>query len=260
MAFIEGEFVRWRIFPVIVFWTTAGFAGPVSAVFPAMNGSLPADTGNNPSVLTVEGSAPVISWISFSARSFDTGHLSSAILLLPVKSVRNRGLCGVHALMTPVNVPEHAVRAKDLHYDDLPIVATTIDSSFADGMVLLNITDQVRARAFFGVLIRSMGTLSATFRSRTGVPSPAVICVRETAGMPRSGRWFTGRERPDPSLGRAGDFYTQPVRGVVYRKAAASWDSVLTLTPPPPAPVVAPKPKKSKAKSNPKTLPKHGTT
>ncbi len=255
-SFFQRAFVNRLVFLGILLWTNAVFAGPVSAVFPAMNGSLPADTGGNSSVLAVGGAASGASWMSFSTRSFDTGHLSTAILLLPVKSVRTGGLCGVHALMTPVNIPEIAVRAKDLHYDDLPIAATTLDSSFTDGMLLLNITDQVRSRSFYGVLIRPMGRLSAMFQSRKAVPSPAIICVRETAGMPLSGRWFTGKERPDPSLGRAGDFYTQAVRGIVYRKSAASWDSVLTLTPPPPAPVVAPKTKKPKTGAKPKTLPK----
>jgi hypothetical protein len=219
-------------------WTTLCAGNPVTAVFPAKNGCLPFDSSGNSGVLAVGGVRDSRAWISFTARTFDTAHLKTAILLLPVKSIGSAGLCGVHALMTPVAAAEASVRARDLHYDDLPIAATAIDSSFADGMILLNVTEQVRSRAFFGVLIRSMGKLSATFGARKGVPSPAVICVCEPAGRP-SAHWFTGKGRPDSSLGRPGDFYAQPVRGVVYRKTTVSWDSVLTLTPPPPPPAAA---------------------
>jgi hypothetical protein len=231
---------------------TAAVAGsPVSAVFPAKNGCFPIDSAGT--TLTVDGTHPVMSWLAFNTRKFDTGNLNSAILLLPIKSIRSSGIYGVHALMTPVNALEGSVRAKDLHYDDMPIASANIDSSFVDGMLLLNITEQVRSRTFFGILIRSMEGLSASFSARTAFPSPAVICVRDTTGVSGASpvaKWFIGKDHPVPSFGRPGDFYAQPVKGIIYRKSAVSWDSLLILKPPLSLPAVAAKRQKSTDRSN----------
>jgi hypothetical protein len=230
-----------RFILIMALFASAAWSEPsVTAVFPAKNGTFPADMRSAPS-LQVDGAHGVLSWLSFNVQDFGTKMPDAAILLLPLQTVRVAGTCGAFALIAPVTPPEAAVREHTLHFDDMPIAATNLDSSSADGMILLDITEQVRSRAFFGIAIRAMGRLSAEFSSRTATPAPAVICIGEDAAAsphPHA-KWFTGNDRPGGSLGKPGDFYAQQVQGVIFRKSGNAWDSLLTLTAPPPPPVAA---------------------
>ena len=242
----SDEGIPMNIRPMLVLALVAAAAYSQSTVFvsyPVKNGFVSSDSGGAKS-LSVNGRERSVGWIVFNTQGIDVRNLSSSILVLPVKSVKIGGLCGVHELMTPVVEPENRVTASVLHYDDLPIATVSLDSSFSGRMILLNVTEQVRSRMFKGVVIRSMSNCSIEFNSRESVPSPALLCTSDPAGS-RQAKWWSGSGRPDLSVGKQGDFYAEMGRGVIFRKATAAWDSITTLIPPPPPKaVVVKKPQK----------------
>jgi hypothetical protein len=174
----------------------------------------------------------------FKSASVNYRNIGAAMLAVYIKTVPKPGLCGIHALMTKIRSPENGVKLSDVTFDDMPIAALPLDSTFSDQMFLVNITELVQSREFHGIALRPIKGLSARFTSKEGFPPPSLLVTRDTLN-PNPPKWWSAADVPDMSVGKEGDFYVRAAQGVIYRKSPATWDSVasLIIPPEPPAPV-----------------------
>jgi hypothetical protein len=208
----------------------------ITPLFPLKDGFVSPDSGSgDQQELLVDGTRQAAGWMVFKSAGIYYRNIGSAMLAVYIKTVSKPGLCGIHSLMTKISAPENRVTPADVKFDDMPIAALPLDSSFSDQMILVNITELVQSRAFYGIALRSINGLSANFSSKEGFPPPAILLTHEPAS-PTPAKWFNGIDPPDMSTGGAGDYYVHIPRGVIYRKSAGAWDSVASLTIPPPPP------------------------
>ncbi|MBN2187936.1 MAG: hypothetical protein JW699_00670 [Chitinispirillaceae bacterium] len=181
------------------------------------------------------------SWMVFKSASLHYRDIRAARLAVYIKSVQKAGLCGIHSLMKKITAPERNVTLSCVVSDDMPIAALPLDSSFADQMVFIDITELVQSGAFYGITLKPMQGLSARFSSKEGFPPPAILVLRDTLYTVTPPKWWSCCEAPDTSVGKAGDFYVRASQGIVYRKSPEGmWDSVASFVIPPenPAPVM----------------------
>jgi hypothetical protein len=210
--------------------------GFITPLFPIKDGCVSPDScSGDRKELAADETRQSCGWMVFRSASVNYRNIGSAMLAICIKSVSKPGLCGVHALMSRITAPENSVRVSDVKFDDMPIAAQQLDSSFTDQMILVNITELVQSKTFYGVALRPLRGLSAQFSSREGFPPPAILVTRDTLN-PNPPKWWSAPEAPDTSVGKTGDFYVCPLTGIIYRKSSVAWDSVASLVIPPEQP------------------------
>jgi hypothetical protein len=224
--------------------------GTISPLYPIKDGFVSSDSCSGElNELIADDARQAASWLVFKSASIYYRNVTSAMLAVSIKAVPKPGLCGIHALMTRITAPENRVTALQVAFDDMPIAALPLDSTFSDQMILVNITELVQSRSFYGIALRPMRGLSARFSSKEGFPPPAILVYRDSLNPYQQPKWWTSTEIPDLSVGKEGDFFVLPTQGVIYRKSAAAWDSVAHLTLPPEPLPAAPSVKKSVRRS-----------
>ena len=220
--------------------TAAASQSGIIPLFPSKDGTVSPDScSGDQKELRADSAKQSVGWMLFKYRSIDFRDISSAMLMVYIKTVPKPGLCGIHQLMKKISVPENMVKSENVKFDDMPIAALPLDSSFSDQMILLNITELIQSKTFYGIAIRPMRGLSACFSSKEGFPPPVILITRDSVST-NPVKWWSANDVPDMSTGKPNDFYVRASQGVVYRKSAGAWDSVASLTIPPP-PAVTPK-------------------
>jgi len=207
----------------------------ITPVFPSKDGTVSPDScsGDQKEVFA-DSARQAAGWIVFKSSGVNYMNIGSAMLAVYIKTVRKPGLCGIHSLMTKITAPENRVTSSDVRFDDMPIAAQTLDSTFSDKMILVNITELVQSRGFYGIALRSIRGLSASFSSKEGFPPPVILIYRDSLNPYAQPKWWSAEDVPDTSVGKEGDFYVRAAQGVIYRKSPGVWDSVASLTIPPP--------------------------
>ena len=217
----------------------------ITPLFPLKDGTVSPDSSSGDrKELLVDQARQAAGWMVFKSASIHYRGINSAMLAVYITSVQKPGLCGIHALMKKIIAPENGVAPSDVKYDDMPIAALPLDSSYSAQMVLVNITELVQSSAFYGIALRPIRDLSARFSSKEGFPPPAILVYRDTLNPYVQPKWWSADDVPDTSVGKAGDFYVRALQGIIYRKSSGAWDSVASLTIPPEQPA-APALKKS---------------
>ena len=216
----------------LAFLTLSFSQDSLTLLFPNKDGSASRDTfSGNEQDLTVDEKTQSVGWVSYKRYLLDFGNVKSAILMLHVKSVEGKGVCGIFSLMTRVEPAENRVRLSALRYDDMPIAAMPLDSGMQDQIIPLDITGLLKAKSFNGIAIRPMNGLSAKFSSKEGRLPPAIVIVKGRTGPARV-RWFSGSSAPDSATGNHGDCCVCTANNVIYRKSSMKWDSVAVIAMP----------------------------
>jgi hypothetical protein len=206
----------------------------ITPLFPLKDGTVSPDScAGDRKELIADQALPAAGWMVFTSAGIHYRDIDAAMLAVYISSVRKPGLCCIHALMKKITAPENGVASTDVLYDDMPIASLELDTSFSAQMILVNITELVLSKAFFGIALRPMRNLSARFSSKEGFPPPAILCYRDTLTPPLQPKWWSADDVPDTSVGKNGDFYLRALQGVIYRKSSGQWDSVANLTIPP---------------------------
>jgi hypothetical protein len=208
----------------------------ITPIFPLKDGTVSRDScSGDQKELFVDGSKQSVGWLVFKPHYADSNNIRSAMLMVHITSVLKPGLCGIHTLMTKIIVPESKVKLEDVKFDDMPVASLSLDTSFSDQMLLLDVTELVKSKSFNGIALRSISGLSACFGSKEGFPPPAIIITHDLPG-PNPPKWYNCNDFPEKTLGKQGDYYVYTSKGEIYRKSAEAWDSVASLTIPPPLP------------------------
>jgi hypothetical protein len=211
----------------------------ITPLFPLKDGTISPDSSSGDrKELLVDQARQAAGWMVFKSASIYYRDIGSAMLAVYITGVQKPGLCGIHALMTKITAPENGVLPSDVKFDDMPIAALPLDSTFSAQMVLINITELVQSRAFYGIALRPIRDLSARFSSKEGFPPPAILVYRDTLNPSMQPKWWSADDVPDTSVGKVGDFYVRALQGIIYRKSSGGWDSVASLTIPPEQPAL----------------------
>jgi hypothetical protein len=176
----------------------------------------------------VQGNGDVVSWISFNLKGYTFAQTRTCMLALHITSVKRSGICDFHPITSPVLTSENKVTRRSVKYDDLPLVTVPLDSTYSGQMLFMNITDLAKSDAFYGIVIRSRGNLDASFSSREGIVTPAILCTHDI-GDSNAVSWFSSADAPDRYTGKKGDFLVSTSNGALYYKSAAGWDSVAII-------------------------------
>lgn len=209
----------------------------ITPLFPLKDGTVsPDSSAGDQKELLVDQARQAAGWMVFKSASIHYRGINSAMLALYITSVQKPGLCGIHALMKKIIAPENGVVPADVKYDDMPIAALPLDSTYSAQMVLVNITELVQSGAFYGIALRPIRDLSACFSSKECFPPPAILCYRDTLNPCLQPKWWSADDVPDTSVGKTGDFYVRALQGVIYRKSTDKWDSAASFIIPPPRP------------------------
>jgi hypothetical protein len=228
--------------------------------FPCKDGYIAADTcSGDQKELIIDEEKQSIGWLSCKKHLIDFNKVKTAMLMLHIKEVNKNGLCGIFSLMTRVDAPENRVRLSMLRFDDMPLYAVPLDSSYTDQIIPLDITEIMKARKFNGIVIRSMNGLSAKFASKEGVLPPAIVLLHGSP-KPEPVSWFSGTDVPDSTTGKTGDFFVRTSSGVIYHRTGPAWDSVAVLAVPPEKPVVKPPVRKTARMTGVKKRPVQSST
>jgi hypothetical protein len=236
--------INTKIFILILVFVAPLFAQrAVTPIFPLKDGFVSPDScSGEQKELLVDAGRQSVGWVVFKPQQIDFKNIKAIMLMLHIKSVLKPGLCGINMLVKRITAPENKVSPIDLKYDDMPIAALPLDSSFANQMLLIEITELVKSKTFRGIAVKPISGLSAVFSSKEGYPPPAVLLTHDTLN-PNPSKWFNGAASPDTTTpGKTGDFYVDMAKGIIYRRSTAQWDSAasLTIPPEPPAPVTKP--------------------
>lgn len=203
----------------------------ITPVFPLKDGTVASDScSGSGKELIADSARQAAGWMVFKSSSVTYRNIGSAMLALYIKKVTRPGLCGIHSLMTKITAPENMVNAQNVTFDDMPIADLPLDSTFSDRMILVNITELVQSPVFYGIAIRPIKGLSASFSSKEGFPPPAILLYRDTLNPYLQPKWWSADDVPDMDAGKAGDFYVRALQGVIYRKSATAWDSVASFS------------------------------
>ena len=182
----EGARVKFVNLSVIllVCVTAAASQSSITLLFPSKDGTVSPDScSGDQKELRADSAKQSVGWMLFKYRSIDFRDISSAMLMVYIKTVPKPGLCGIHQLMKKISAPENMVKYENVKFDDMPIAALTLDSSFSDQMILLNITELIRSKTFYGIALRPMRGLSASFGSKEGFPPPVILLATPTLSL-----------------------------------------------------------------------------
>ena len=228
------------LFMLIVSVAAVFSQGTITPVFPSKDGTISPDScSGDQKELFADSARQAAGWMVFKLSGVNYMNINSAMLAVSIKTVRKPGLCGIHSLMTKIIPPENRVAQSDVRFDDMPLAAQPLDSTFSDKIILVNITEELLSGKFCGIALRSLRGLSASFNSKEGFPPSAILVYRDSLNPYAQPKWWSAEDVPDTSVGKEGDFYVRAAQGIIYRKSPGVWDSVASLTIPPPLPEAA---------------------
>jgi hypothetical protein len=233
------------LFMLIASSTAVFSQNVITPVFPSKDGTVASDScSGDQKELFADSARQAAGWMVFKSSGVNYMNIGSAMLAVYIKTVRKPGVCGIHSLMKRITGPENMVKIQQVSFDDMPIAALPLDSTFSDRMILVNITELVQSSGFYGIALRSIRGLSASFNSKEGFPPPVILVYRDSLNPYAQPKWWSAEDVPDTSVGKTGDFYVRAAKGVIYRKSPGVWDSVASLTIPPSLPATTAQHKK----------------
>jgi len=213
-----------RFLPLLLLILSLGWAQSViSPVFPYKDGSASYSEYNGSSKqIIIDGSIDQsVGWITFVTDGIDFLDISSAKLMLYVRTLVTPGILKVNLLREPVSAPESNVSLSSLNYYQDHIGSVYLGFSDVEKFIQFDITDSLRYGKFFGIVLHSDDGLIATLDAKEGSSKPMILLT--TRIVSRSSKWLNGNSTPHPDSGLPGDYYLNIYNGNVYYKKYGGW-------------------------------------